>query len=263
MLINQKTFILAFVALLLRMCVPALTSFIPMADMAWLFPTYQALSFCLLGAILIREKEFLHFYNIDKLTLIMVVLFRTVLHFSKSPPNFYGDLAYLSSWPIAIWLMLSLRNQYRSLPKIRRSVVLWSVTGFLIGILLPLIFALLFNRDRLGTSTTFGETIITAFSIFLGSISNEAIDEETLFSGLLWGVLRKTGWQDSRIWLSQAVLFWVAHYVYWRNPLSWIIIFIQGLILGFLVMKSKSISTAMITHASLNTMGVISRIALV
>lgn len=76
------------------------------------------------------------------------------------------------------------------------------------------------------------------------------IFEEFLFRGLLWAVLRNRGLTESRIVLFQAILFWLAHYqLLLDGTLSfWTSVPFVSVILGILVLRSKSLAISTIPH---------------
>jgi membrane protease YdiL (CAAX protease family) len=91
----------------------------------------------------------------------------------------------------------------------------------------------------------------TAFAYHLGFAS---ISEEPLFRGFLWGYLRRAGWKETWIWLTQAAIFMSAH-LYFKDALPfefWIVVPLAGLILGFLAWHSRSIAPGMMAHAAFN-----------
>ena len=83
------------------------------------------------------------------------------------------------------------------------------------------------------------------------------IIEEPFFRGFLWGALRKAGWKDPWIWLTQAGLFWLAHFYYLgKAPWStWLIVPAGGLVLGWLAWRSCSIASSILAHGCYNGFG--------
>jgi membrane protease YdiL (CAAX protease family) len=84
-----------------------------------------------------------------------------------------------------------------------------------------------------------------------------AVTEEPLFRGFLWGYLRKSGWKEIWIWLTQAGLFALGH-IYYLNkaPLSFgIIVPVGALVMGLFAWRSRSIATSMAAHGAMNALG--------
>jgi membrane protease YdiL (CAAX protease family) len=92
---------------------------------------------------------------------------------------------------------------------------------------------------------------------FFYQLGYVAVTEEALFRGFLWGYLQKAGWKNIWIWLFQAGLFMLGHIYYIdKNPLLfWVIVPISALVMGVLVWRSKTISSSLAAHATLNTFG--------
>ncbi len=85
-----------------------------------------------------------------------------------------------------------------------------------------------------------------------------AVTEEPVFRGILWGVLRKKGWNEVIILPFQAALFLLAHvYYFGKMPyMFWISIPIGGLALGFMAWRSRTITSSMAAHSMMNAFGV-------
>lgn len=98
---------------------------------------------------------------------------------------------------------------------------------------------------------------LTILPLFLIQLSNAAALEEPLFRGFLWGYLRILGWKDEWILPLQALLFWVGHIYYWGEaPYSlWIMVPLSGIVLGLLAWRSRSITTSMVAHGLINSIG--------
>jgi membrane protease YdiL (CAAX protease family) len=90
----------------------------------------------------------------------------------------------------------------------------------------------------------------------LFQFSFAAVMEEPLFRGFLWGSLIQSGLSEIWICVVQALLFWLGHIYYINTGLNfWVIIPIGSLVLGLIVMKTKSIAYSMATHTFMNSFG--------
>jgi len=100
-------------------------------------------------------------------------------------------------------------------------------------------------------------TLGTAALLILYQAAYAGLSEEPLFRGFLWGYLRKLGWSENKILLSQAGLFAFAHVELllagW--PISFALTFVGGVLLGWLVMRSRSISVSILSHGFANAVG--------
>jgi membrane protease YdiL (CAAX protease family) len=82
-----------------------------------------------------------------------------------------------------------------------------------------------------------------------------ALPEELLFRGILWGEGRNINLSNFSILCIQSILFWGGHYFHYHMPLNWISILIGGLVLGIVAWKTKSILASAIAHAIANCTG--------
>jgi membrane protease YdiL (CAAX protease family) len=87
------------------------------------------------------------------------------------------------------------------------------------------------------------------FHIIAGSVSEEAI-----YRGLLWMFLKNLKWSESKVFFFQAFIFWISHIDYLlESPFSfWIFIPLLGLLLGYIVLRSKSITPSALAHILIN-----------
>lgn len=82
-----------------------------------------------------------------------------------------------------------------------------------------------------------------------------AVSEEPLFRGFLWGYLRRWGLSPAWTAVVQAGLFWVGHLYYMDTGLNfWLCIPLASLLLGFVVVRTRSIAYSMALHTLLNSL---------
>ena len=91
------------------------------------------------------------------------------------------------------------------------------------------------------------------YLFFLETIPG-VVYEEAIFRGMLWKFLKNMQLSEPRIVLAQEFLFWLAYIRYLiSNPfIFWIFVPIAGLLLGYIVLRSKSITPSTITHLLIN-----------
>jgi membrane protease YdiL (CAAX protease family) len=82
-----------------------------------------------------------------------------------------------------------------------------------------------------------------------------ALPEELLFRGILWGEGRNIKLQNLSILCIQSILFWGAHYYYYDMPFNWISVIVGGLIYGIVAWNTKSIFATAIVHSMTNCTG--------
>jgi membrane protease YdiL (CAAX protease family) len=88
--------------------------------------------------------------------------------------------------------------------------------------------------------------------LFLIKFTLQALPEEFLFRGILWGEGRNIKLSNFSILCIQSILFWGAHYYYYDMPYNWICVIVAGLIFGIVAWKTKSILASTIVHAIYN-----------
>ena len=129
----------------------------------------------------------------------------------------------------------------------------WILFSVLIGVITAIGKGLIYSRlDLRGENYA---SIILFVECFVIQLSNAAVMEEPLFRGFMWGCLEKSGWRQAWILLFQATIFCIGHVYYLpHDPIFFIGTFIDALVFGFLVWKSKSIGTSMIAHGLINSL---------
>lgn len=95
---------------------------------------------------------------------------------------------------------------------------------------------------------------------FVFQVYMAAMSEEPLFRGFIWGYLRDFKWKEFYILIFQSALFMFGHIYYFTAFLSgtmpifiFIRTFIAAFIFGLMVMKTKTISSSIITHGLINS----------
>jgi membrane protease YdiL (CAAX protease family) len=102
------------------------------------------------------------------------------------------------------------------------------------------------------TSPLNGVSIVQAF--FQANVP-AIVFEEFLFRGFLWGYLRNKGMGEWLILLIQAIFFWMSHHKYLLAQnfyFFWIPLPLAAVLLGYLVLKSKSLTSSSVAHFLFN-----------
>jgi len=132
----------------------------------------------------------------------------------------------------------------------------WIIVSVSLGMLLPFIFNWIdINIFRESTQDLPIPGLLTGIIYLMRTLASTVIIEEYTFRSALWGVCRKMNFKEPVILLIQAFVFWISHihYLGQANYMFWFIIPIISLILGFVVLKYRSITPAVTIHALFNT----------
>ena len=228
----------------------------PISD--WVVLLFEVIWYLLLAFMIWIEKDSLACFNIDKLSLVIFLLFGTIFRTSILQEKlmcFEG----LPFWIIGISLAIALWRSHVNFPAMKIGNYWQIFEGVFVGVALSVILTLPWllwnNRDPAPAEAWKNVSISILILGAIHQLAHAAIFEEPMFRGFLWGYLRKVNWKEKWILLFQASLFWIAHINYLDRPYSfWIAVPVSGIVLGFLVWRSRSLVSAMFAHAIVNSM---------
>ncbi len=122
----------------------------------------------------------------------------------------------------------------------------WRLSLIVIGIFIVFFIGLsdFFNIQK----------IQQTISLFFLKTIPDVVYEEMIYRGLLWMFLKDLNWSQSKIFFFTGILFWFSHLDHLPDtPVDfWIFIPVLSLLLGFLVLRSKSITPSIIAHSLVN-----------
>ncbi|MCR4399069.1 MAG: CPBP family intramembrane metalloprotease [Firmicutes bacterium] len=220
----------------------------------------------LITALLVwMERDRLHEHNMDLASVLVLAAWPIVLVVLPFTPAGHL-LSATQPVPIAHVLIGAvlgvslLLSRPRMRPK-RAGEVAWLVAGVLASAILGVALGTLMRLQEPSRFTSLrGRAWTSVLACDLVSqFTSAATLEEPVFRGFLWGCLRKAGWRDSRIFLVQAGLFWLAHLYYFpRVPISfWIVVPVGGLLFGLVAWRSRSVAGSMAAHALFNAAAIL------
>jgi len=167
-------------------------------------------------------------------------------------------LTYLLSYLFFKTIPIEDRYLY-NLNKPNKKAVLIAVTIAIICMVINTVLELVFFGGTWILTSAHSNPIIFAvlFPITLiywisAQFILNALPEEFLFRGFLWGTMRRSKLSDFSILCSQAILFWAGHYFMYNNPMPWIRVLVMGIIYGIVAWKTKSLFVSAIVHACFN-----------
>ena len=242
------------------------------ASPSWLSPAYQIGTYLLTAGLIWWERERLTEFNIDGLALWIILLAKPIqtLYLAlvwdpnvgmPADPLAFPNWPGLCCWVIPTGLFAALWLSHAPWPKLSRQSFMWAGLGILAGLLTAVFLALPMSLQVRDVPHFSGFLVARALGAgaasFFFQMGYAAVSEEPVFRGFLWGYLRQVGWENRRILLVQAGLFVLGH-IYYINtaPISiWIIVPLGAIVLGGLVWRTKSLSSSLAAHATVNAVG--------
>jgi len=232
----------------------------------WIEALFQVGTYLLTALFIWWERATWTDYHIDSWSILIIILFKPsqTLFLASRGENAlaFPNGASLLIWGIAIALYIVLRrNGLLARSSFTVAGLQWFYIGAACGLLGAVVIGFLesFQLDARAFGAYHpGAVSLIAQGLWLVpyQIGYAAVSEEPLFRGFLWGHLRKLGWKDRTIWLFQAGLFTLAHIYYLtQHPLSfWVLVPFGALLFGFLVWRSRTITSSIAAHAVMNAM---------
>lgn len=221
---------------------------------------YEVGTYLLMAFFIWWEMDNLLQFHIDTLALLMILLLRPIqtlilAHWQVDAPMAFPSLPSLTIWAISIVLIIALWRSGYKITGFTRSTIGWLALGILLGICLSIAENFSVFRSMLSNTDSFPPSVLASGSLnILYHLGFAPINEEPLFRGFLWGMLRQLKLNDGWILVIQTLLFTSAH-VYFANqyPLMfWVYIPVAAISFGILTMRSRSISSAILTHGLIN-----------
>jgi len=205
------------------------------------------------------ERDDLAAIHVDRLAVALIVFFKpaqTVMlsYWGIDTSLTFPHPASLFIWLVALLLAVSLELAAPSHAPVGWRTATWVTSGLLAGLALSALANLDAFRNTQELVPLSAVSASTGLAFFY-QMGFAAVSEEPLFRGFLWGYVRRLGWNDAGVWLSQALLFMLAH-LYFINALHiqfWLIVPAGGLILGLFAWRSRSIAPGMLAHAAYNS----------
>jgi membrane protease YdiL (CAAX protease family) len=221
---------------------------------------YEVGTYLLIAFLIWWEQDDLLKFHIDTPALLMILLLRPaqtliLAHWHVDAPMAFPSLPSLIIWTISIILIISLWRSGYKITGFTRSTAGWLIFGVLLGICISIAENVSVFRSMLSNTDSFPPSVLASGSInILYHLGFAPINEEPLFRGFLWGMLRQLKLSDGWILVIQTLLFSSAH-VYFANqyPLMfWVYIPIAAITFGLLTLHSRSIGPAILTHGLIN-----------
>jgi membrane protease YdiL (CAAX protease family) len=197
-------------------------------------------------AVILLNKNRLRDMNVDQWFIVLILVTGAYLLSFNLPPSIAIIILLLMG--IVAW---SLMNSQLNLAPF--SIEVWKLFAYIFISIVPISLIILYYVALAGIKIS-----LDAQSILLIAFGRDILGiafEEILFRGVLWMLLIDLKLSPRTTLLVQALLFWVSHYrfLFTGSYFSfWVLMPILGLIYGYIVYKSKSISVTSLCHWSNN-----------
>jgi len=195
-------------------------------------------SYPLIAVVITINRDDLKILNMDKpFVLIFIFLGLTIFWTYISPFDWIAGIATILMFYLLLKGKLNFGNTD---PNVLR-IILVVIGMFVLGL-------------WMATSLLNMPMIEQKLYLFFYESIPTSIYEEVIYRGILWMLLRNLNWSEPKILLFQVFLFWVSHlHFLFRNPVQfWIFTPIVSLLLGYIVLRSKSITPSAIAHVLIN-----------
>lgn len=224
------------------------------------FELYIDCTYLLTACLIVYERNKLLSFNIglSSITMFIIIpILKPIIYFVlKNSVAWKGS--YPFSWyqvAIAVILLVVLIYKHPTIYKEKiKDSLKWIVISGAVGVLYAVITGLVYKTFT--SPSSMKATFPVFIYLFITQLNNAAPSEEPLFRGFIWGYLRNRKWKEHWIWLFQAAIFSLGHIYYLPDvPIAFLGTLTAGLVLGLVVWKSKNISTSIIVHGLINSMG--------
>lgn len=221
---------------------------------------FRVLIYFFMAILIWLERSDLLSFNIDKASVWIFLLGRTLLTFVMLLfYNFGKDALFLwGAFLVSVYIAITL---WRALPREflhnnnRKRVLVWTGIGFLSGTMLAAAIIAIgyWGLDIISIQSPRLVALRYYVYGFIQALCNPAIDEELIYRGFLWGYLKRIGLEDKWVLFITSGLFLVGH----KNFLNsgWVGLLLAlpfALFLGLLVWRSRSLVPSLLSHATFN-----------
>ena len=202
------------------------------------------------GIFICRNLKNLYRYCISTPALVLFLLSPIMAYFSN--PNDPTTIIRIAMAVVFAAYCFKKRNVISAVKNDVKTIIQNSLFVIVCILITTLLFAYIRGFSGVENPVTLSQLILG----LMFQVSYAAVSEEPLFRGFLWGSFRQLGLNEIWICILQALLFWLGHIYYLNTGINfWMVIPIGSLVLGLVIIKTKSITYSMITHSFINTLG--------
>jgi hypothetical protein len=257
---NHRRFGWLIIVLLLLLRIPysIILTYGGASSIGWGPAGYELATYLLTSFLIWWEREDLAAVHMDTPAIVLIMLFKPVQtlilrYWGIDTPLSFPHPASILIWAMAIALTAVLWSRRHERSCINLVSYFWLGAGLLAGLALSAVPAIDVFRHAQDLVPSPSVSISTGLA-FLYQMGFAAVSEEPLFRGFLWGYLCRLGWREKWVWITQMLLFMMAH-LYFINAMHvqfWVLVPVAGLLFGLLAWRSRSIAPGMLAHAAYN-----------
>jgi hypothetical protein len=179
----------------------------------WILPIYISVTYVVISISVFVSDNSLSDYNIDSLSLVLLILFETIFRSDPGPSSSFSEALKIVVWIMAGALLIKIIRNAKSM-HVNQSNIQWATIGLLSAVVLSVPLAYLavsspyFHGERVDPRQY--ATVAFVWKALLSS-GTTAIIEEFIFRGILWGYILKLKQNVMQACIIQAVVFWLFH----------------------------------------------------
>ena len=211
----------------------------------WFPYWYAGIMYILTAVIVWLNRHRLSLLNIDRPFIVLLILGGVLYIFFLS--SHIGVLVGITAGFI-FWAYVNNHFVIKSAPSN------FSRTWLLVLMAILLAFLqILFRIPTIKFPVEIWSIITIFFSVLQMQLAG-IVFEDVIFRGALWAYLRSLGLSDQTVLFLQAFLFLISHHRYLtQSPyFFWMIVPLVAILLGYIVLRSKSLFSSTIAHALFN-----------
>ncbi len=247
------------VLLILRIPLESWLEYLIPSTSEWVEPVYDFGTYALIAFLIWWEREQLVLYHIDYLSVIIIIIFKPLsvilapLFMGSGNPYAIPQQMGILYLIIAIILLRLVVRKKIAIGKSGGIGFLWFIIGGITGIVFYVMYFVFMIKWLNFPVPPYPGMLALAAPVYqLGYTANV---EEPVFRGFLWGGLKSFGLKEYWILVIQAFLFSIAHIQLLNTEypiLFFCIMFINAILMGLLVWRSRSLASSMAFHAFAN-----------
>ncbi len=248
-----------FAAKIAVLILPTLT----VESIDWLIPVIVSTLYIMISVFVLTAGGPLANYNIDLLSLIILLLFETIFRFDNIPSNGLAIVFKAIVWIIAGAILFRMISGRIVLARPTKTHIIYVAIGIVSGILLALVEAYLIVHKPNFRAQPVNPATYTSANYLMRALaydaSNGAVPEEFIFRGLFFGYLVRQSYSEKKAHLVQACAFWLSHFDrMFVSPIGfWLIIPTSSLLFSLLAWRSRSLVPSVAAHTLFNTFQVV------